>query len=67
MINFLGMALYGDKAASTRQRLLQYIPELAKHDIQYDIDIPIFLNEIRSFFNGEWREEHYIHYKLILN
>lgn len=40
------------------------IIELAKHDIQYDIDIPIFLDEIRSFFNAEWHEEHYIHHKL---
>lgn len=37
MINVLGLALYGDKAASTRQRLIQYIPELAKHDINLQV------------------------------
>jgi glycosyltransferase involved in cell wall biosynthesis len=43
MINVLGLALYGAKAASTRHRLLQYIPELSKHGI--NLEVHFLLND----------------------
>ena len=36
------------------------IEELKKQDIDYDVDIKIFLMEFRDFFNKTWTDEHYI-------
>jgi hypothetical protein len=38
MTNVLGLTLYGPLAASTRYRLLQYIPGLNTQDIQLQVN-----------------------------
>jgi glycosyltransferase involved in cell wall biosynthesis len=53
MINVFGLALYGDQAASTRYRLIQFVPGLALEGITLQV-VPLLGNQyIRSTFAGE--------------
>ena len=52
MIKVLGLALYGPLAASTRYRLGQYVPGLAKHDIDLQICHLLGDDYLRRRFGG---------------
>ena len=52
MIKLLGFALYGPLAASTRYRLGQYIPGLAKHGINLEICHLLDDDYLRNRFRG---------------
>jgi len=53
MINILCLALYGPKAASTRYRILQYIPGLLAEDIKFDVHYLLNDKYLNSKFNNE--------------
>jgi glycosyltransferase involved in cell wall biosynthesis len=55
----LAFALYGDQAASTRVRLLQYLPALAAANVQLDVQILLDNDYLQAMFAGQkispWR------------
>jgi hypothetical protein len=53
MTRLLGLALYGQKAASTRYRLGQYVPGLAQHGIDLQIHHLLGDDYLRRRFSGD--------------
>ena len=52
MIKVIGLALYGAKTASTRQRLLQYIPDLLTYGIDLKVHYLLDDDYIEKTFSG---------------
>ena len=57
MIKVLGFALYGQLAASTRYRLGQYVPGLARMGIDLEICYLLDDNYLRTLFEGNGRSK----------
>src|ERR1700727_1356645 len=53
MIKVLGLSLYGPQAASTRYRLMQYVPGLRRSGIDLEVKALLGDDYIRRVFRGE--------------